>query len=174
MVPFLAKGIHRISDISRDTKLNFTQQRQLKAMAEDRLVVEPTLAAQLEPFTGRLGFLDFETVSRAIPVWPAMGPWHHAAAQFSYHELRPDGTYPHAEHLAEGPGEPTGRPWQRLSRGLPVNHGQGSPPRPRLETGMANEGWIEGREVLVGRDQPSTADACGGCDPPVVVAEAQA
>jgi hypothetical protein len=54
-------------------------------MAEDRLVVEPTLAAQLEPFAGRLGFLDFETVSRAIPVWPAMGPWHPAAAQFSYH-----------------------------------------------------------------------------------------
>jgi hypothetical protein len=105
VVPFLDKGIHWISEIPKGTKLNFTQQRQLKAMAEDRLVVEPTLAAQLEPFTGRLGFLDFETVARAIPVWPAMGPWHQAAAQFSYHELQPDGTYTHAEHLAEGPGD---------------------------------------------------------------------
>jgi hypothetical protein len=34
-----------------------------------------------------------------------MGPWHQAAAQFSYHELQPDGTYTHAEHLAEGSGD---------------------------------------------------------------------
>jgi hypothetical protein len=40
---------------------------------------------------------------RAVPVWPGMGPWQQAAAQFSYHERQPDGTYTHAEHLAEGP-----------------------------------------------------------------------
>lgn len=32
-----------------------------------------------------------------------MAPWQQAAAQFSYHERQPDGTYTHAEHLAEGP-----------------------------------------------------------------------
>src|SRR6185437_4776694 len=30
-------------------------------------------------------------------------PWQQAAAQFSYHERQPDGTYTHAAHLAEGP-----------------------------------------------------------------------
>jgi hypothetical protein len=59
----------------------------------------------LEPFTGRLGFLDFETIMRAIPVWPDMAPWQQAAAQFSYHERQPDGRYTHAEHLAEGPDD---------------------------------------------------------------------
>lgn len=102
---YLGRGIHSIADLPAGEKLNFTQKRQVKAIAEERLVVEPTLAKELEPFSGRLGFLDFETVARAIPVWPAMGPWHQAAAQFSYHELQPDGSCTHAEHLAEGPAD---------------------------------------------------------------------
>ena len=105
VVKYLDKGIEWISDLPATAKLNFTQQRQLTAMAEDRLVVEPTLAKELAAFTGRLGFLDFETVARAIPPWPGMTPWHQAAAQFSYHELQDDGTYTHAEHLAEGPDD---------------------------------------------------------------------
>jgi hypothetical protein len=96
-------GVHRISDLPAKTKLNFTQKRQLKAMAEDRVVVEPTLGRLLEPFDCRLGFLDFETIARAIPVWPGMKPWQQAAAQYSYHEAQPDGSYTHAEYLAEGP-----------------------------------------------------------------------
>ena len=102
---YLARGIHKIGDLPATEKLDFTQRRQIKAMAENRIVVEPTLAGQLDPFVtpGRLGFLDFETISRAIPVWPGMAPWQQAAAQFSYHERQPDGTYTHAAFLAEGP-----------------------------------------------------------------------
>src|SRR2546426_6537444 len=100
---YLARGITSIAELPAREKLNFTQQRQLKAMAENRIIVEPTLARLLEPFTGRLGFLDFETIARAIPVWPGMAPWQQAAAQFSYHERQPDGSYTHAAFLAEGP-----------------------------------------------------------------------
>jgi len=100
---YLSRGISSIRDLPKTEKLNFTQKRQLKAMAENRIVVEPTLARELEPFSGRLGFLDFETIMRAVPVWPGMAPWQQAAAQFSYHEMQPDGTCTHAEHLAEGP-----------------------------------------------------------------------
>lgn len=104
-VAYLARGIETIPQLPPNEKLNFTQKRQLKAMAESRLVVEPTLANALEPFTSaqRLGFLDFETILRAIPVWPGMAPWQPAAAQFSYHERQSDGTYTHWAHLAEGP-----------------------------------------------------------------------
>src|SRR5256714_288574 len=102
-VAYLQRGITAISDLPPTEKLNFTQKRQLKAMAQGRMVVEPTLARDLELFGGRLGFLDFETIIRAIPVWPGMAPWQQAAAQFSYHERQPDGTYTHAAFLAEGP-----------------------------------------------------------------------
>lgn len=103
---YLEAGIEWISELPprEREKLNFTQRRQLKAMAENRIVVEPTLAGALEPFAvERLGFLDFETIMRAIPVWPGMAPWQQAAAQFSYHERLPDGSHAHAAFLAEGP-----------------------------------------------------------------------
>ena len=101
---YLARGIASINDLPSKEKLNFTQQRQLKAMAEQRIIVEPTLRHDLEPLeAARLGFLDFETIARAIPVWPGMAPWQQAAAQFSYHERQPDGTYTHVAFLAEGP-----------------------------------------------------------------------
>jgi hypothetical protein len=145
-VAYLERGITSIGDLPATEKLNFTQKRQLKAMAENRVIVEPTLAAELAPFgfplsrrergpggedshpapssppvplsfqergdnrasepggsDFRLGFLDFETIIRAIPVWPGMAPWQQAAAQFSYHERQPDGTYTHSAFLAEGP-----------------------------------------------------------------------
>lgn len=34
-----------------------------------------------------------------------MAPWQQAPAQFSYHERQPDGSYTHAEFLAEGPAD---------------------------------------------------------------------
>ena len=100
---YLATGVHRIPDIPAAQKLNVTQKRQIRAMKEKRIVVEPGLAKALKALDGKLGFLDFETISRAVPVWPGMVPWEQAPAQFSYHEANGDGTYKHAEYLAEGP-----------------------------------------------------------------------
>src|SRR3989440_7129052 len=114
---YLTRGITSIAELPAREKLNFTQRRQLKAMAENRLIVEPTLARELARFASPLsrresgtagevlGFLDFETIARAIPVWPGMAPWQQAAAQFSYHERQPDGSYTHAAFLAEGPND---------------------------------------------------------------------
>jgi predicted RecB family nuclease len=104
---YFQRGIQWIRDLPPTEKLNFQQRRQLKAMAERRLIVGPTLGKELEPFRAaeRLGFLDFETIQRAVPVWPGMAPWQQAPAQFSYHERQPDGTYTHAEFLAEGPAD---------------------------------------------------------------------
>jgi predicted RecB family nuclease len=101
--PFMQTGVNRISDLPVSQKLNVTQKRQIRAMKEGRIIVEPGLAKALETFDCRLGFLDFETIQRAVPVWPGMAPWEQAPAQFSYHEANGDGTYTHAEYLAEGP-----------------------------------------------------------------------
>ena len=85
---YMADGVHRISEIPASQKLPDAARRQVRALREDRMIVEPGLGEALGEFSGRLGFLDFETISRAIPVWPGLGPWGQAAAQFSYHEAR--------------------------------------------------------------------------------------
>jgi predicted RecB family nuclease len=100
---YMATGVHAIGDVPAGKKLPDAARRQVRALRENRLIVEPGLRAALAPFSGRLGFLDFETITRAVPVWPGMAPWEQAAAQFSYHETQPDGTYRHVAHLAEGP-----------------------------------------------------------------------
>jgi len=100
---FLVTGVNRISDLPASQRLNVTQKRQIRAMKEKRIVVEPGLEEALKALDGKLGFLDFETIQRAVPVWPGMAPWEQAPAQFSYHEANGDGTYKHAEYLAEGP-----------------------------------------------------------------------
>lgn len=105
-VGYMAKGVHSIWDIPPGTKLPDAAQRQLRALKENRLVVEPGLAKALEPFESPLGFLDFETVMRAVPVWEGLPPWGAACAQFSYHEENGDGTHRHVGWLAEGPGDP--------------------------------------------------------------------
>lgn len=70
------------------------------------MLVAPGLAAALAPFrVSPIGFLDFETIARAIPVWPGMAPWGQAAAQFSYHERGADGVLRHEAFLAEGPDD---------------------------------------------------------------------
>lgn len=112
MVAWMDKGVHRMDDIPPATKLNQKQRRQLRAQREGRLLVEPGLAEALRPAleAERLGFLDFETVGRALPVWDGMAPWRQTAAQFSYHERAPDGAVTHAEFLAEGPDDPSDPP----------------------------------------------------------------
>ena len=102
---YMTLGIHSIGDIPAKQKLPDAAKRQVRSLRENRLIVEPTLQRALEPFAGRLGFLDFETIARAVPVWPGMAPWEQAAAQFSYHEARKDGSYSHIGYLAEGPGD---------------------------------------------------------------------
>ncbi len=100
---FLTTGVSRISDLPASQKLNVTQKRQIRAMKEGRIVVEPGLKQALAALDGKLGFLDFETIQRAVPVWPGMAPHEQAPAQFSYHEAIGDGNYAHWEYLAEGP-----------------------------------------------------------------------
>jgi hypothetical protein len=106
---WLSKGVASMRAIPPGEKLNEKQQRQLRAQHENSLIVERGLADALRPALDarRLGFLDFETVGRALPTWNGLGPWHQTAAQFSYHERTSDGIVSHAEFLASGPADPS-------------------------------------------------------------------
>jgi len=105
-VAYMAKGVHRISDLPAGAKVPDAAQRQICSLKEGRLIVEPTLGSALEGFESPLGYLDFETVARAVPVWDGLRPWGAATAQFSYHEEQPDGSHCNVGWLAEGPGDP--------------------------------------------------------------------
>ena len=100
---FMEKGVHSLHDLPADHKCPPAAKRQLRSIRENRIIVEPGLTQALVDFDCKLGFLDFETVMRAVPVWTGLAPWGQAAAQFSYHSQRDDGTYAHTEWLAEGP-----------------------------------------------------------------------
>jgi hypothetical protein len=80
-------------------------ERQRLALAEDRLVVEPSLREALEPFQPPLAFLDFESVNPAVPAWNGCHPYDLVPVQFSCHRQGPGG-YDHVEWLADGPGDP--------------------------------------------------------------------
>lgn len=99
---FMVKGMHSLHDLPADHKCPPAAKRQLRSIRENRIIVEPGLMQALKDFECKLGFLDFETVARAVPVWHGLAPWGQSAAQFSYHSQRDDGTYAHVEWLAEG------------------------------------------------------------------------
>ena len=102
------KGVSQVLDLPRDYKYSEIQRRQRSALETGRMIVERGLREALREFDCRLGFLDFETIGRAIPVWPDVGPWRQVVVQFSYHEEAagaPNG-YLHWAYLAEGPGDP--------------------------------------------------------------------
>ncbi len=122
-VTYLARGITRMSELPAKEKLNEKQRRQLKSQQTGELIVEPGLREALGPALDaeRLGFLDFETVMRALPVWDGLRPWGQTAAQFSYHERTRDGVVTHAQFLAEGPEDPSqppGDPREKLARAM--------------------------------------------------------
>ena len=102
----MERGIHSLHDLPEDHKCPASAKRQLLSVRENRIIVEPGLTTALAEFDCRLGFLDFETVQRAVPPWDGLAPWAQTAAQVSYHAERGDGSYSHTEWLAEGPVDP--------------------------------------------------------------------
>jgi len=78
------------------------------------LVIKPGLAEALSAFQEPLAFLDFETVSLAIPIWNGCHPYDQVPVQFSCHRPLPDGTVVHHEWLAEGPEDPRPEVARRL------------------------------------------------------------
>jgi hypothetical protein len=121
---FLKLGVHSLRDLRAQDKLPVVAMRQLRAMKSGRMIVEPGLKDTLRDALGdaRLGFLDFETINRAVPVWEGMGPWRPAVVQFSWHQeadsverdRRGPDEYTHCAYLAEGPHDPRPELVERL------------------------------------------------------------
>jgi hypothetical protein len=98
-----AQGHELVDEVPASFPLNLIQHRQRRSVTAGELRVDGDLAGALEPFQGRVAYLDFESVGPAIPMWEGFGPWHHHPVQFSCHIASPDGGLEHVEWLADGP-----------------------------------------------------------------------
>jgi len=106
-LPHIEAGITSVLDVTDEMAgQSEIVRRQLRSVRSGEVIVEQGLAAALAAIETPIGFLDFETIMRALPPWDGFGPWTQIPAQFSYHELQPDGEYTHVQWLADGPGDP--------------------------------------------------------------------
>jgi predicted RecB family nuclease len=110
------QGYRTIYDLPENVPLSLIADRQRRAVQEGRIIVEPTLARALEVFVPPIAFLDFETVSLAVPVWEGCHPYDAVPVQFSCHVQEADGRVTHHEWLAEGPEDPRPALAERLVR----------------------------------------------------------
>ena len=103
-----ADGYATIYDLPSELELSAIHARQVKAVQTGRMVVEETLKKALAQFASPLAFLDFETVSLAIPRWPGCRPWQQVPVQFSVHleERGRGGALTHHQWIADGPADP--------------------------------------------------------------------
>jgi hypothetical protein len=100
------QGYRTIYDLPKDVPLGPVADRQRRAVQEGRIIVESTLGRALDVFVPPIAFLDFETVSLAIPVWEGCHPYDTVPVQFSCHVQEADGRVTRHEWLAEGPDDP--------------------------------------------------------------------
>src|SRR2546422_1996306 len=67
LLEYEADGYASMADLPTDLELSAIHARQVRAVRSGVMVVEPSLRAVLAKFSSPLAFLDFETVSLAIP-----------------------------------------------------------------------------------------------------------
>jgi hypothetical protein len=101
----LAMGCEVLSDLDEESRTSAIQRRQVRAVKKNQMIVEAGLGQCLSLFQGPFGFLDFETVAPAIPVWNACRPYDAVPVQFSYHYER-SGELAHAAWIVTGAGDP--------------------------------------------------------------------
>lgn len=101
----IADGIQTLYDLPPEFATSAITRRQLHSVRTGKIVVELGLLGILAAMARPLAFLDFETVSPAIPVWPGCRPYDQVPVQFSCHLLK-RGRLEHRYWLANGPADP--------------------------------------------------------------------
>jgi len=113
---WLRQGFRRLQDLPRDEPLRGKQAVQMAAIRSGRPHVDgEALAAFLDRLEYPLSFLDFETISPAIPIWDTTRPYQQAPFQFSLHIVsEPDAVPVHHAYLAEDTADPRPQMLKRL------------------------------------------------------------
>jgi hypothetical protein len=78
-------GVTSFAGVPETKKLSSIQRRQQESAFVGGMIVEPTLGHELDRWVGPLVYLDFETVSFAIPRFHGTTPWSKIPVQYSAH-----------------------------------------------------------------------------------------
>lgn len=90
--------------------------------SDGRPSISPSLRSRLREITFPVGFLDFETVSPAIPLYPGTRPYQRIPFQWSLHILDSSGKLTHDEFLNDDAKDPRERFIITLLEAIP-SHG---------------------------------------------------
>jgi hypothetical protein len=99
-------GHQRISALPDDVELTVLQRRVRDAVRSGEAVVSERLRAALRTLEPPVWYLDFETLSPALPLYPGTRPYEVLPFQWSVHRLDTRGRVTHREFLATGGGDP--------------------------------------------------------------------
>lgn len=104
----LAAGVLDIMDVPADFELNVKMRKQVNAAQSGEPWIEADeIREKIGSLQYPLYFLDYETVSYAIPLFDGYKPYQQAVFQFSLHiQEEKDGELQHCEFLANCAGEP--------------------------------------------------------------------
>ncbi len=93
--------IHNVHDVPEDIKLSIGQKNQvLVAKSKEPIINKPAIQELLSELEFPLYFLDYETVSSALPMFNGCTPFQQIPFQYSLHVLRePNGELEHYEYL---------------------------------------------------------------------------
>jgi len=95
----LAEGFHDVRDLE-DRHLTAENQRRVRDAARSaRASLSPEARAELAAHPRPRFYLDFETISLAVPRWPGTRPYQQVPFQFSVHVEEPGGRLQHVEFL---------------------------------------------------------------------------
>lgn len=98
-----SRGVFTIQDIPTDFKLSENQAAVAQAIrTREPLVDQELIRSSLDELEWPVGYLDFETVKTAIPLYPGVAPHEQVVTQYSLHvEASPGGELMHQEYLAD-------------------------------------------------------------------------
>lgn len=102
----LANGVETIRDIPEDFSLNATQQVARKSVITGKPHISEDLGTVLPDLKVPAYYLDFETLSPMIPLYPETHPGERIPFQWSVHHLDDNGHNSHFEYLATGEFDP--------------------------------------------------------------------
>lgn len=103
----LRGGITSIKKVPNDFPLTERQLRVVESVKTGKPFISDKLANELEDLKYPLCFMDFETVSPALPRFAGMAPYDHIPFQWSVHRQEtPGARLQHYEFLAENGSDP--------------------------------------------------------------------